>query len=215
MKLRLLIVFILLSTVLFGQKKKKGVAPTFDLIYGQKVLRKGGFDEQLNSFQNPRLFKPLMYAGIGITGGFVTNSDYDFQGHLHYTQVIPQSIRINDTTYANLTGFNFAGTVAGFDVFKKTWAFDLFLSAGFNTGRLLLYGKNFSNQKNAYFSPKISMTPRLNIGRISFQMNVDYELDLTKKKWRKTLLASPSKEHLPNTSMTGLSVFLMLGYVIE
>lgn len=156
-----------------------------------------------------------MYAGIGATGNFITNREYNFDGHMHYTQVIPQTIKVNDTIMANITGFNFAATAIGFDVFKKLRSVDLFLSAGFNTGRLRLYGNSFVNQKNPYFSPKVSLTPRFTFGRISIQMNIDYGLDISKKNWRKTNLSNSPKLSLPQTSMTGLSTFVMLGFVFD
>ena len=159
--------------------------------------------------------QPLMYVGIGLTGLLTTNSNYHFCGHMHYTQVIPRTILVNDSVSGNLTGFNFTAPVYGVDIFENTKAVDLFFSLGFNTGRLRVYGNSLVKQKNAYFSPKVSLTPRFKLGRLMLQMNFDYELDVSKKAWRKIAVAGTPQYYLPNTSLTGLSAYLMLGFTLD
>jgi hypothetical protein len=217
--------FIFLSAVCFGQKDSTGsldksdkthtLHSTVEIICGNKLLSHKTFDGKLNDLESFKLGVPVSYVGFGITGFFVVSrGNFDHPGSMYYTQVLPQTLRISDSIATNITGFNFGFTIHGFDVFVKKPNLDLFLNIGANTGRLRFYGNSLTDQKNPYFSPKVSMIPRFILKKISVQFTIAYEFDISKKNWRRTNFSDSPKINLDQTSSTGLTILASIGYVL-
>jgi len=190
--------------------------PSWNIYYGQKLLANTAFNGALNDLNKNELGTPIAFIGIGFTSRvLITRGVLDHDGSVYYAQVIPQKIKINDTINANITGFNFGFTIYGGDLFRKQKNFDVIIGIGANTGRLRFYGNPYVTQKNPYFSPKLLITPRLIFGSFCFQINVDYDHDISKKNWRKTNFSNSPKINLPQTSNSGLTVLVGVGYVIK
>ncbi|MBK8367184.1 MAG: hypothetical protein IPL10_07130 [Bacteroidetes bacterium] len=209
-----IILFLLLTLNVKAQKDS--TRTVLSIFYGQKYLSHKTFEGKLNDVYKMKFGAPISYIGIGESGSIPINrSKLKRFGHIMYTQIIPQDVKVSDTITVKISGFNFALTYFGFDVFPNNKHVDFFISSGFNTGRLRFFGNSFLNQKNPYFSPKISITPRILFGDFCFQMNIDYEVDVSKKNWRRTNFSNSDKINLPQTSNTGLNVLFGIGIVIK
>ena len=134
---------------------------------------------------------------------------------MYYTQIIPQSIKINDTINSKITGFNFGFTIMGFDFFPRQKIFNTYVNLGINTGRLKLFGNDLTKEKNPYFSPKLSIQPTLTLGIIRLFLRLEYDYDISKKNWRKTYYAKANTLNLNKTSNTGLNVLACVGYIFK
>lgn len=198
---------------LHAQVKGMTKLNTFDIGYGQKFLHKD-FYNQLNTFSNGQIFQPLTYLGFGGYSGFSRNKKSFYSGHIFYEQVIPQTIVIADSISGKITGFNLGFTLIGRDLLAKSERFDMLVGFGVNTGRLRMYKNELIRQKNPYFSPKISISPRARVGKVVISLNLDYELDISKPGWRGTLFANSNKINVNNLRQSGLHGFLTIGRFI-
>lgn len=208
----------MIAICLFAQPAQAQIAGmtklnTFDIGYGQKVLQKD-FYGQLSHYGNVQIFQPLSYIGFGGYSGFSRNKKSFYSGHLFYQQVIPQSITIADTINGKITGFDFAATLVGRDLLAKSERFDFLVGFGFNTGRLRMYKNELIRQKNPYFAPKISITPRARLGNIVLSLNIDYAFDIGRPGWRGTLFANDNKINVANLRQSGFHGFLSIGKYI-
>ncbi len=197
----------------YSQVKGMTRLNTFDIGYGQKFLHQD-FYNQLGTFGNAQIFQPLTYIGIGGYSGFSRNKKSIYSGHIFYQQVIPQSVMISDSISGKITGFNLGFTLIGRDLFSKSERFDMLVGFGINTGRLRMYKNELIRQKNPYFAPKISLTPRVKLGKIVVSLNLDYELDISKPGWRGTIFANSNKVNISNLRQSGLTGFLTIGRYI-
>jgi len=186
---------------------------TFDLGYGQKFLQKD-FYNQLGSYSNIKIFEPLAYVGFGGISGFSRNKKSLYSGHIFYQHVIPQKVTIADSIDGKITGFNLAFTLLGKDLLGKSERFDFLVGFGVNTGRLRMYQNELIRQKNPYFSPKISLTPRARVGKVVFSLNVDYEFDISRPGWRRTIFANKDKINISNLRQTGFNAFFTVGRLL-
>lgn len=209
--------FLILSNFAFGQlDTTKHWSQSFDFIYGQKYLSHKTFDGALNNLDKLNFGKPLTYVGIGTTLYLtVTRGVFNHPSNIYYAQVVPQDVKLNDSITAKITGFNLGFTIHGFDAFPHKRNLDLIFNMGINTGRLRFYGNSLVTQKNPYFSPKVSMSPRVIIGRIGLQAIITYEFDISRKNWRKMTFSDSPKINLPQTSSTGLTILASIGYVLK
>jgi hypothetical protein len=190
-----------------------------DVIYGQKFLQNSVLGGTINDLSNPVFGQPLSYVGIGVTGGLAVGnkSNYNliqvYPANFHFYHVIPQKVMVFDSISGSVSGFNFHIPFAGWDILRKKRTIDLVLGAGINTGRIRLFGDPRLEQVNAYFSPFLSITPRFIVGKISFQIKAEYELDITCSRWRKVWFSSSPKVDLGPMKSTGLSNSFAVGWV--
>ena len=211
--------FILLFFSLsFGARAQKGeVVPTghiqsIDLVYGYKSLNSdfyGQFNTLSKSFNSSL---PLQLAGISFTGTFDQSRGKPYDGHLTYCQVVPQQIIVQDSLKGNINGFVFGCTSWGFDIFPNSNRFDLQMSVGFNTGRLRITQNELLRQKNPFFSPEVSLHPRIELGKFVLSLRADFEYDISRKNWRRTYFASEDKVNLAGIKQSGLSLLAGIGY---
>jgi hypothetical protein len=203
------------------QKKEEKDSSVFlkrswNICYGQKFLANTAFNGALNDLNEKEIGTPITFVGIAYTSRVLINRGVlNHDGSMYYTQVVPKKIKINDSINANITGFNFGFTIYGRDLFRKQKNFDVIIGIGANTGRLRFYGNSYVTQKNPYFSPKLLITPRLIFGSFCFQINIDYDYDISSKNWRKTNFSDSPKINLPQTSNSGLTVLVGIGYIIK
>ncbi len=213
------IVFILIitkSSFVYAQPKKPNYS-CFMILYGQKFLSHNTFNGELNTIDDIKFNGNLSYVGLGLTNDLVFSrgSFLDHYSNMYYTQVIPQKIKINDSITTTITGFNIGFTLWGKQLFRASCPFNTNVLLGANTGRLRLIGNNYTTQKNPYFSPKIIIYPTLTLKQIRFGIQIEYEVDISKKNWRKTNFSNSDKIALPQTSSTGLTLYASIGYVIK
>jgi hypothetical protein len=215
--MKYLVLFLFSSSLLFAQKKKsRYTKESFDVIYVQKFLSKSTLNGALNSQSNFSIAKPLSFIGIGTTGRYVlTRGNYQYTGHIYYTQVIPQKLQLNDSTSAIINGFNFAASVWGFDVIPKKQNIDLIISAGFNTGRLRLFIDKNTRQKNPFVSPNISITPRFIFGKLCFLIRAEYDIDVSSKNWRSSNFSETKHFPISQYSNTGFSLSACIGITLQ
>lgn len=184
---------------------------SIDLLYGQKYFQKPVFAESVNNLGDFRIGRPISYVGVGFTVNLVTNRRYSYFGTMRFYHVIPQLIGVNDSISGRVSGFNFEFPFAGWDVFRNKRWIDLILEAGISTGRIRLFGDSRLERVNAYFAPCFSVTPRFVIGKFAFQFRAEYELDITRERWRNVWFSSSPKVDLGSMKSTGLSTSFSIG----
>lgn len=200
----LLYIFLLFSAISFAQatkikikkeKEKKEAATTakpyhnnsLDLYYGYRVYDKSYYN-QINSIEkklDPKL--PIQIIGFGLSGhGYTINRSGRIAGQLNYYKIIPTRIMIQDSLKTKLSGFVYGMSLGlGLTNGKKTIGIGCYL--GFNTGRSTLSKNEYISQKNQFFSPKITLQPKVIIKHISISIILEAEYDVTNPAWKKTL----------------------------
>ncbi|MBI1836318.1 MAG: hypothetical protein HYR91_03535 [Flavobacteriia bacterium] len=190
------------------------IETTFDFIFGKKYFQNNIFSPSLNTMNKYELLSPLNYLGFGLTGSYVKNKKSYYDGHLEYTQIIPQKIYTTDSNQMNISGFNLGYGFLGRDLFRKSRTIDLIFSLGFNTGRLKVNALENGKYKNPYFSPMISINPRINFNKISIFGRVTYEYDISKSNWRHTNISNGPNVNLYPIKSTGLYAVVGIGVII-
>lgn len=217
-KVILLLIFFHLSPIAWAQKKTntETASYSYDVSFGNKIYN-NSFYSQLNTFTKADISIPTQFIGIGISGAFWAGSkskSFKYDGHIYFNQIVPQKIRLNDTLAPLITG-NCLSMGFGKDLLSKTNTVDIIISGGFNMGRIRLYGKEITNQKNFYFSPKISIQPKVKIKSISFSIRGDYEYDISNPNWKKLYFSKENPIILNKFNQSGLSLFFCVGYIID
>ncbi|MGV3612913.1 MAG: hypothetical protein ACO1N0_18280 [Fluviicola sp.] len=210
------------SIFCFGQSDSLNFGsniPSIDLIYGFRTLNRPQFgpdlDKKYSTFSDFKMSSPLQYVGVGITLVAATGSR-DNIGNLQFCVYLPQRIHLPDSSLAKSRGFNVGFTFLGIDLLRNTDKIDLIANLGFDAGQLLITGEGIK-QRNTYFAPKISLQPKVRIGKIALSLCAEYGYDLTKDKWRKTWFGPGHQNNLVPASnkiggLSGLSWFVTLGY---
>jgi len=221
MKIGITTLILFCSIVSFAQRDSNTThIPSFDLIYGYRTLNRSQFSSNLekkyNTFSDFKISAPLQYVGVGFSYAAAVGI-VSFKGNLQFCVYLPQRINLPDNSPAKSTGFNVGLTFLGIDLLKNTKNVDLVANFGFDAGQLLIRGDGIK-QRNRYFAPKVSLQPKVKIGRIALSICAEYGYDLTKDKWRKTWFGPGHQENLTPYSnkiggLSGLSWFVTLGYV--
>jgi len=188
---------------------------SFDAFYGQKFFHSQTLSGSVGSIQEAEFGSPLSFVGFSWTTVILLNRRFYFPCTSAFYHVLPQEIQLEDSISGRVSGFNFHIPLVGYDVFGRSKAFDLVLGAGFNTGRIRLFRDSRIEQVNAYFAPFASISPRVKLGRFSLQVRAEYELDITRSKWRKVWLSNSPKADLGAMRSTGLSTSVSFGWIIE
>lgn len=170
-------------------EKEKPPAPKFynqltvDLYYGNRIYI-DNYYQQLNTVEHASLSTPPAVAGIGVSGYehfFPRPGRMRFLGN--YYKVIPATVKIQDSLTTTLSGFVFGAALGpSFSNLKKTLNLNIYL--GFNTGRTTLINNEYISQKNPFFSPKISIQPKVIIKRFAISLIVEAEYDVSNPSWK-------------------------------
>lgn len=201
----------LLSISLYGQKDSSSVVNSIDIFYGYRIYSHS-FYNQLNTVDRISLNSPPQTISIGLSGYFSSTPKIGWHGHLIYNQIIPQTIFIQDTIKGKITGFVF-GAAFGRALKTKKENFALLYCLGFNTGRLRMFNNQLLKQYNPFFSPKISIQPKIKIGCLALSFLFEYEYDITKTSWKKTVFANDNKAKISNLRQTAITGQIGLGYI--
>jgi hypothetical protein len=181
---------------------------SYDVYYGHRSYFQN-FYNQLNTTKNIQFNKPIQTIGFGTSGRIIDDKNGNFYGHLIFNQVIPQSIIINNNINCKITGFVFSAAFGGGPTYKK---FSTYFYFGFNTGRLRMYGNELVRQKNAFFSPKIGLQPKIKFGKLALSLIFEYEYDVTNPNWKRTDFSNNNKINLTSFRQTGITAQLGVGY---
>lgn len=224
----LLLFFIFLSLASFSQttkikvkkeKEEKGkpVKPTFyhhislDLYYGNRVFAKTYYD-QVNTIDHINLKRPLTFAGIGISGYEAhINRSGRVLTQMNYYKIIPDRVAIEDTISTKISGFVF-GYGLGFSIATTKKKLSLSTYFGFNTGRTTLSKNEFISQKNQFFSPKISLQPKLILGHFALSLMLEAEYDVTNPAWHQTTFERKEPHLLKPFQQTCFTGLISIGY---
>lgn len=210
----LIILCIALSASAQKSKYEAGFS-SVDVSIGQHLYSQSFYE--LNTLKHFKLAAPVTIAGIGISGIF----DYktgkragSYSSSISYHHILPQNIKI-DSTDIKIMGFNVAIGVWGMDILHRLEKADIIVSAGINTGRLRIRESKLVQAKNPLLSPKISVMPRVRLGRIALSACAEYGYDISFAKWRKLRFADDVPAGLDKFRQSGLNCVFSLGYVIS
>lgn len=208
MKLPLILLLLLVGAAAYSQC---GSGPdSFDVYYGYRSFS-GNFYNQFSKITKPDLSLPLQVVGVGVSGRFIVTRGSNFNGHFTYSKVIPQRIKVQDTLSGKVGGF-FVSFGYGTSLIRVPRVFDLDVYTGFNTGRIKITGNELLQQKNPFFSPKIGLQTKLTLCNIAISLRGEYEYDISKVNWRRTLVANENKVNLAGFRQTGITALLGIGY---
>jgi hypothetical protein len=218
MKTKLILIMLLvvpaitLKAQCFGRSGQ--MTNSLDFYYGYRSFS-GNFYNQFNTTGKNDLRMPLKIVGVGVSGRFYHSIGAlwgrSFSGHFTYSHVVPETITVQDTLRAKVNGFVFSFGY-GTSVVHINNLFDLDVYSGFNTGRLKFSGNELLRQKNPFFSPKLGLQSRFIVKRLAFTMRCEYEFDVSRSNWRRTLVASENKVNLQKFRQSGVTALLGIGY---
>lgn len=182
-----------------------------DIIYGN-IFLENNFNNQLNTLQNHQFLKPLQTIGISSFAQYQFSRVKKSDGYISYSQIIPQEINLSNGMHGKINGFIFGFSVFGKNLLPKAKVFNVFVSLGFNTGRIRISGDNFTSQKNPFFCPTISIQPRLKIKKTMFSIRAEYSFDVSSNLWRSlTVTKHKGDVSLPNYLQSGLNLYVAFG----
>ncbi len=198
-------------------EKEKPPAPKFynqttlDLYYGNRIYINTLY-KQLNTVEHASLSTPPAVIGVGISGhDHPFGASNRYSSILNYYKVIPATVMIEDSLNATLSGF-VAGLGAGavFSNLKRTLNLNIYL--GFNTGRTTLINNEYISQKNPFFSPKISIQPKVIIKRFAISLIVEAEYDVSNPAWKAKRWNKKDAHPLSSFNQTCYTGIISIGY---
>lgn len=196
----LLFIFIIISSSYFSQptkiKVKKGKSDkpgtdshyhnqSLDFYYGYRVYDKSYYN-QINSIDKKIDTKlPLQIVGVGFSGhDYAVARSSNITAQINYYKVLPTRVMIEDSLRTKISGYALGlGVGYGLSNFKKTISIAAYI--GFNTGRTTLSKNEYISQKNQFFSPKITIQPKVIIKHISISFILEAEYDVTNPGWNR------------------------------
>lgn len=184
---------------------------TLDIYYGFKSYR-NSFYNQLNNINNVNLNSPITILGFGVSNyDFAYNPRGQVVFHMSLYMYQKSSITISDTNSSKIKGFSYNfGIGKIFATHNRRFSFPIYL--GFKTGRLKLNLADGSNPVNPFFSPKLTIQPKIMLTRkLSLSLVIDFEYDVSKTLWKK----SNSGSYLTNYNQSGLAGLISIGYGIK
>jgi hypothetical protein len=155
------------------------------------------FEERLSSFG-------LSYKGTGLI-----NRHLVCESHLTYQLFIPTNYSFSDSLHYKFQGYQI-GMNFGKDLFPRSNLFDLFVGIGFNAGRFKLLQKDlkiadkFLKYTNPFFSPKISLEPKIVTNSFSFSIIGEYLFDVSNPNW-----------HVKDSRLSTLGITRSTGFFVQ
>ena len=67
-------------------------------------------------------------------------------------------------------------------------------------------------QKNPFFSPKIGLQPKFQAGRFNITLIAEAEEDISKRNWRRLLVANADKTNISGFRQSGITTMIGIGY---
>jgi hypothetical protein len=183
-----------------------------EVTFGQKIFQNEVLNGSFKDFKDYATGQPLNYVGVGMTLIYWVNRKRYHPGTIGFSHAVPQEIALSDTLTGRVSGFNFRFAIFGYDFFRRKRWVDLIFFPGFKTGRIRLFGDSRLEQVNAYFATCVTIAPRFNLGKISIQFRAEYELDITRSRWRKVWFSTSPKVDLGPMKSTGLSTSMSIGW---
>ncbi len=200
------------------EEKKKEKAPkpvnynilTFDLYYGYRIYDKDYYN-QLNTPAKMDVKLPMSFVGAGISGWdhYTPNRMWVFQ--VNYYKIIPTRVMIEDSLNTKLSGYVF-GYSFGPSIATRKKNLSLAAYLGFNTGRTTLSKNDFITQKNQFFSPKITLQPKLIIKRFVLSFMFEAEYDVSNPRWRQTIFERKDLYSLQPFHQSCYTALISVGY---
>ncbi|MBC7865467.1 MAG: hypothetical protein IAF38_21005 [Bacteroidia bacterium] len=217
-EIKLFLLFILFLLKGFSQEEFSEEAylscNSYDVLYGTNVYT-SNFYNQLNTVQKSTIFRPLQIVGIGCSFTNVYVNDYNYSGHIFFSQILPARIKIQDTLDCGITGNLFSMSAKGIDIFKNNENFDLVLSVGANVGRIRLFQNNFVRMKNPFFSPMVSIQPKLGLGPITLSFLCTFAYDISNPNWKKTIVNGRDLAKPYKFRQTCFTLLFSIGWTME
>jgi len=103
----------------------------------------------------------------------------------------------------------------GKDLLPKSNIANCIVSFGFNTGRFRISGNDYKQQKNPFFSPTISIQPKIRIGPIVLSIRGDYGFDISKSNWRSVNFTNKNNGiYLSPLKQTGGIIYFSIGWTL-
>lgn len=204
----------LLPLALPAQDTTNGVPPgaPMEVFYGKKYFQQS-FYNQLGTIAKPDFVSPLHTVGFGVSGNFLVTRGRNYSGHFFLTYIIPQPVKIDSIEGGKISGCIVSASLFGWELLKNQKNVHCIVSGGINLGRLRILGNDILRQKNAQFSPMASLQPYCYLGKMKLGLNLQYDYDVSKTRWKRTWFAPKLYQHsIAGFRQTGASAFLFVGW---
>lgn len=207
------------DTTSFHRYYRSKTISSFELLFGSKAYN-SSFYNSFNTLDHIRLFSPIYELGFGYSGRMVAGPSYSydeglpFDGHWSYHMIIPFQINVFDSINANLSGSTFSFSF-GKDLFYLIDKFDLVVNGGIDMGRIMLSNSKHKFMKNPFFSPSISVQPKVKIKHFVLSLRVDCWNDISASRWKEALMTRYSKREsfdIENYRQSGMRFLFGIGY---
>lgn len=210
-KAQYIVIFsLLISFSIYAQSDSTSVTRSLDLTYGYRFFN-SSFYNQLNSTNHFDYKLPVQLVGVEISDNYFANKYVDYYGHISYSQVIPQTIQLQNTS-CKINGFVF-GVDYGISV-GTTKKFKVLIGGGFNTGRLKLYKSKQIDLKNPFFSPKVCVQPKIAIKKLVLSLRAEYDFDISNTAWERKSATSVNKISISNFKQNCFTALFCIGMLI-
>jgi hypothetical protein len=197
-----------------AQDTTKGVPPgaPLELFFGKKYVQQS-FYNQLGTLAKPDLVSPLNCVGLGGSGDFILTRGGSYSGHFFLVYIVPQPIKIDSIEGGKISGCIFSASLFGWELLKNQKHVHCIVSGGINLGRLRILGSDMLHQKNAQFAPMAALQPYFYIGKMKLGLNLQYDYDVSKTRWKRTWFAPKQYQHsIAPLRQTGASAFFCVGW---
>ncbi len=198
-------------------EKEKPPAPKFyhqttlDVYYGNRIYINNIYS-QLNTVERTSLSTPPSVVGFGVSGyDHIFPRSRRIRTLFNYYKVVPATVMIQDSLKTTLSGFVFGAAFGpSFSNLKKTVNLNIYL--GFNTGRTTLINNEYISQKNPFFSPKISIQPKVIIKRFAISLIAEAEYDVSNPAWKAKRWNKKAAHPLSSFNQTCYTGIISIGY---
>lgn len=124
---------------------------------------------------------PQKSVNLIYTSEYIVNDKYLFEGDQTLKFLYPANVYNSTNDELKLYGWAWSLSFAH-DVFTSSSNFDLRIGLGPCFGRLVIQSSGVK-MRNSIFSSKMSITPRVKIGKITLFMSGTFEYDFSNKHW--------------------------------
>src|SRR6218665_11980 len=185
-----------------------GLPYVLEVLYGYTIYQSAPLG-WVNTFNAFRFGRPVKL--IGLQGSYFAYNigPYTYKGALGFYKLLPEKVKINDSTTSTLGGFSFSMDLFTRIFYKNSQRIKLKVALGFAAGQIKLLED--LNRKNPFFAPQLSIAYNYRVKKVAFSFGAAYFYDVSNKDWKEMRSKPKIPAELLRFRQTGLRVNLGLG----
>jgi hypothetical protein len=178
--------------------------------FGQKHLA----DPFAKNMSNRLNLAPYNTISIYTVGHIETSRLYEFPGLSLFTYNLPYQMTLSQGTDVRVQGFSYRNSVAGQYLIRRKRV-NIFLTEGYDFGRLKIIDDKKQKLKNGYFAPFVGLVAGVAFHNFTILGIVQYELDISNKKWKSLWIPEPIPVNVKEYSHSGFHIDLGISYSLD